>query len=66
MKTIQKGDRIKLISMKNDPNPIKVGMTGTVTNVNTDGSREFHQIHVEWDDGRTLRLLPYEDEFELL
>jgi hypothetical protein len=63
---VKKGDRIELIEMKNDPDPIKKGEKGTVTMVNLNGPRDFHQINVAWDNGRQLNLLPYEDKFKVI
>lgn len=54
-----KGTRVKLISMGNDPRPIKSGAIGIVKLVDDMGT-----IHVKWDNGRTLGLIPQVDEFE--
>lgn len=54
------GDRIELVSMDNDPNPIEPGTRGTVL-----GHNSF-QIHVKWDNGRTLSLAVPEDRFNIL
>jgi hypothetical protein len=60
------GDKIKLIEMKNDPNPINPGQIGEITEIRLSGPSECHQINVLWEDGRTLSLLPYEDLFEII
>jgi hypothetical protein len=52
MRQLKKGDRIKLISMANDPDPIKPGATGTVTGLCNLWDSET-QVHIKWDDGRT-------------
>jgi hypothetical protein len=57
------GDRIRLISMPDDPDPIPAGATGTVVAV-TEG--RFAQIDVDWDNGRTLSLVPGVDRFETI
>jgi hypothetical protein len=58
------GDRIRLVRMPSDPDPIKPGATGTVTAV---CGGDFPQIQVAWDDGgRSLALLPGIDQFELV
>jgi hypothetical protein len=47
--------------MPDDPNPMPVGSTGTVTGGNGE------QIWVDWDNGRGLILLttdPYEEEIQ--
>jgi hypothetical protein len=62
--TIRTGDRIRLLSMPDDPDPIPVGSTGTIEAV-TEGP--LGQIHVTWDDsGRTLSLVPGVDRFEVI
>ena len=57
------GKRIKLILMNDDPktNPIKPNSMGTIKFV--DGMGYYGVI---WDDGRTLSVIPDEDEFEIL
>ena len=54
------GKRIKMISM-DDPDPIEPGTMGTV--IKLDGAG---QIQVKWDNGRTLSVIPEEDQFEIL
>ncbi len=55
------GTRVELISMDNDPRPIESGTRGTVRVVDDMGT-----IHVEWDNGRRLGLVPGEDSFRKL
>ena len=62
---IKKGDRIELIKMENDPNPILPGEKGTVVEARLDGPKETQQIEVSWDSGRTLFLIP-EDSFKII
>lgn len=53
------GDRIKLLSMGNDPDPIPYGTLGTVQRVvdlSWGGKNEW-QVQVDWDNGRTLSLV---------
>ncbi len=58
------GDRIRLIAMVDDPDPIPAGATGTVLSV-SDGP--LGQIAVAWDDSaRTLALVPGVDHFEII
>ena len=62
------GDRLRLIAMPDDPDPIPAGTLGTVLSA-TEG--RFAQIEVEWDaqpDGsrRTLALIPGVDRYEIL
>lgn len=62
------GDRIKLIAMPDDQDPVPAGSTGTVTFVNEHGSgeRAWFQIGVDWDNGRGLMLSVPPDEFEVI
>lgn len=54
-------DRVRLVRMnEDDPNPIEPGSTGTVNHIDCAGT-----VHVKWDDGRTLGLIPGHDEFEV-
>ncbi len=60
------GDRIRLIKMNNDPNPIESGATGTVKEVNSIQMFGEDQLVVDWDNGRGLNLIVGEDEFEVI
>ena len=48
-----KGDRIELVDMPDDPDPIPFGTKGTVLY----SDEKVGQIGVKWDNGRTLFLL---------
>jgi len=63
MTNVQKGDRVKMIHMPDDPEPIPTGSIGTVTRV-IDGP--LAQVSVDWDNGRFLCLVPGTDEFEVI
>ena len=63
MARVQRGDRVKMVHMPDDPDPIPAGSIGTVTRV-TDGP--LAQESVDWDDGRSLSLVPGTDEFEVI
>ena len=54
------GKRIKCIWM-NDPQPVEPQTKGTVDHVDDRG-----QLHVKWDNGRTLALIPHSDIFILI
>lgn len=53
---LKEGDRIRLVAMPDDPEPIPAGTLGTVRDVTELAFREDAQtqIHVAWDNGRTL------------
>lgn len=57
-KEYPEGTRIQLISMRNDPKPVPDNTLGTVTFVDDMGT-----IHMKWDNGRSLGLIPDADEF---
>lgn len=55
------GTRIKLINMDDPWHPVEPGTTGTVKSVDDIG-----QLHMKWDNDRTLALVPGQDEFEII
>lgn len=55
------GTRIRLLSMDDPYAPISPGTEGTVDFVDDAG-----QIHMKWDNGRGLALIPGEDNFSVL
>ncbi|MGF7012022.1 hypothetical protein M2146_002576 [Lachnospiraceae bacterium PF1-22] len=55
------GTRIELFLMKGDPYPAKPGSKGTVTCVDDAG-----HIHINWDHGSSLALIPEIDEFRII
>lgn len=57
----KEGMRIRLVNMVDDPNPIAPGTEGTIRLVDGQGI-----IHVNWDDGRTLGLIPGVDHYQLV
>ena len=58
---IEKGSRIKLIRM-DDPYPVNPGTMGTC--LGTD--EKMGVAYIEWDDGRTLNLVPDVDKYEII
>lgn len=56
-----KGTRLECISMEDPWSPIMPGTRGTVEAVDDMG-----QIHMRWDNGRTLALIPGEDSFKVI
>ena len=55
------GARVRLVHMMDPYAPVAPGTTGTVGRVDDAGT-----LHVSWDDGRTLGLIPGADRFEVL
>jgi len=55
-----KGKRVRMIHME-DVDPIQAGQCGVVEFVD-----DLNQLHVKWDDGRTLAIIPEKDQFEVL
>ena len=51
---LKKGDRIRLVSMPQDPDPIPVGSLGTVVEVHE--HLDWTQVDVDWDNGRSLSI----------
>ncbi len=64
MSAVKKGDRIRLIAMPEDPDPIPAGSEGVVIEV-TNGP--LAQIIVDWIGiDRSLALIPGVDLFEII
>lgn len=55
------GTKIRLVRMYDDPCPVESGTTGVVQLVDGIGN-----IHIKWDNGRTLALCPEVDKFEVI
>lgn len=55
------GTRIRLNHMSDPWSPVPAGTEGTVDMVDSIG-----QIHMKWDNGRTLALVPGEDSFSVI
>ncbi|MDE6476039.1 MAG: DUF4314 domain-containing protein [Erysipelotrichaceae bacterium] len=53
------GSRIKCIKMNDPYHPILTGMKGTVDYIDDIGT-----IHMHWDNGQSLGLIPEEDLFK--
>jgi hypothetical protein len=55
------GARVKMIWMGEDPDPIPVGAEGTIEYIDDLGT-----VHVRWDNGRFLGLIPSHDKWRVL
>ena len=66
--TLRVGDRIRLMEMTGDPDPIAAGATGIVMGIRhyDDGDDLWHQVDVDWDHGRTLMLVLPSDQIEII
>jgi hypothetical protein len=58
------GDRIRLIHMPEDPDPIPSGSLGTVCAIYP--HHRWMQVEVDWDNGRSLMLSLPDDVIEIL
>lgn len=56
---IQKGDRIELVHTSDQWTTLKSGDQGTVTMIDA-----MNTVHVRWDNGATLGMVPDEDRFK--
>ena len=63
---VKVGNRIRLIAMPDDPNPIPVGTEGTVTKVTHIEFMGFTQVAVKWDNGSGLMLSMPPDVIQVL
>lgn len=59
--TYPPGTRILLLHMDDPYSPVPCGTRGTVSYVD-----DAAQIHMRWDNGRTLAVVPGEDSFRKL
>ncbi len=55
------GQRIRLLHMEDQYQPVPDGMEGSVAFVDDAG-----QIHMKWDNGRSLALIPGVDQFDII
>ena len=55
------GTRLMLLHMDDAHAPVPEGTRGTVKHVD-----DLGQIHMQWDNGRTLGLIPGEDNFKVI
>jgi hypothetical protein len=55
------GKQIRMIEMVGDPRPIENGTMGVVYHVDSIGT-----LHVHWENGRRLGVVPNVDRYELV
>jgi hypothetical protein len=55
------GTRIELFHMDDPYGPIDLGRQGTVDSVDDAGT-----LHMRWDNGRTIGIVPGEDQFKVI
>lgn len=61
MEQAKKGNRVELVSCNDPYTWLRPGERGTVRFVDSMGT-----VHVDWDSGSTLGLIPGEDEFRVI
>lgn len=59
--SVQPGDRVRLLTLSDDWSDLQPGALGTVTLIDALGT-----VHVDWDSGSNLGLVPGEDTYEIL
>ena len=59
--SINKGDRVRLVRINDDHTRLEQGDEGTVNLID-----DFGTVHVKWDDGHHLGLIPGHDEWVIL
>jgi hypothetical protein len=55
------GARVRLVYMADDPDPIPPGTEGVIVAIDDWGT-----VHVDWDNGRALGLIPTDDRWKVL
>ena len=65
---LQPGQRIELVMIVDDPDPIEPGTRGTVRRVAKHGTghNAFLQVDVAWDNGRSLMLSVPPDRYRIV
>lgn len=58
---LKPGQRIRLLHMADKYHPVPDGTEGSVDFIDDGGN-----VHMKWDNGRTLALIPDVDEFILI
>jgi len=55
------GDRVELVRVDDDVTSLKFGDQGVVRFIDSTGT-----VHIEWDNGSNLGLLPWVDEWKVV
>ena len=65
---LKPGQRIELVAMNDDLDPIRPGTRGTVRLVHRVGTGHdaFTQVDVAWDNGRSLMLVVPPDQYRII
>jgi hypothetical protein len=66
---VKAGDRIELMAMPEDPDPLPIGATGTVMSAEYHDAFKSTQVHVRWDaphERRSLTLIIPPDRVRVL
>ena len=58
------GDRIRLVSMLDDPDPIPAGTMGVVTEIHVHS--DWTQLEISWENGRMLMLVLLPDQIAIV
>ena len=68
--SIKVGDRVMLLAMPNDPNPIHVGAKGTVELISDltmlNNRKNQLQFLIKWDNGRSLSCVCPPDQLKVI
>jgi hypothetical protein len=60
-------DRIELVCMPEDPDPVPVGTKGTIERISQDPFSSGNHIYgVKWDNGRTLNVCTACDQVRVI
>lgn len=63
----REGQRVRLLAMPNDPAPQDTGAEGTVVfSTFLDWPTPYEQVHIMWDNGRTISCVVPPDELQVI
>jgi uncharacterized Zn ribbon protein len=61
IKNLKIGQKVRAIKIEDPYTEIEAGSEGTITFID-----DFGTIHVKWDSGRTLGIIPEVDKYEVI